>query len=344
MLCDAEHCFDCANDKYGKMCEKLCPSHCAFNETRMCDRESGYCSRCEKNYYGLTCENECQNCDDRVEGNNCNISGICEKCKDGYYSKYCNVTCEPNCKRLNKVDLDSCHRESGICVECMNTFYGKKCEFNCSSECKIMDDINNTTCHKETGKCTECAKNDHYGDYCNLNCSQKCSLEFNDTLRICDRKGICKNCTKGFWSHLCDEPCPDGCDYIGEESCSRDSGICKKCLVGYYGELCSKCDTPLHHCVPFTPCNESVCEICDAGYWNALCTEKCPEHCSICFKSDGKCQKCSNKKYGSQCQNSCSNCKNGCNMEGFCIESSCDKNYYGIGKCSSKCEFSCIII
>ncbi|XP_060069524.1 multiple epidermal growth factor-like domains protein 6 [Ylistrum balloti] len=116
----------CYHGSFGQLCMKNCGN--CFHSTgfKKCEKFSGYCSNgCASGYYGLTCEEECRNC--QPDTNNMTVcdftSGSCQDgCLAGHFGLTCNFTCGNNC--LNNI----CERTDGSCVDgCISGWQGDQC-------------------------------------------------------------------------------------------------------------------------------------------------------------------------------------------------------------------------
>ena len=178
-------CVESIPGRYGNFCEFEC-QNCT---EQGCNRETGYCIRCDNNFYREG--NICDKCPDNCES--CS-DGKCDNCKEGFKGEKCNLKCDPGCE-------DNCNRENGECNSCKIGYYGKYCNLTCNG----CDE----RCFQENGECINhlCKDNYYNTNKCDKNCSENCSNKGCDLY-----SGECIICEKGKWGKKCNESCDDECN------------------------------------------------------------------------------------------------------------------------------------
>ncbi|XP_071119280.1 uncharacterized protein [Haliotis cracherodii] len=96
-------------------------------------------------------------------------------------------------------------------------------------------------------------------------------------------------------------------------------------------------------------CKDSECEFedgkvslrcvkgCDSLYTGSACERYCQERCATCDQS-GRCTKCTERRYGGDCEKTCNNCGDGtCAQEDGKCTSGCKPGYHG-PKCDKRCD------
>ena len=230
-------CPQCQNGNQGDGCNHSCAATCAT-----CDKLTGKCIRCNGTY-GENCDKNCT----EVCNDGCNKNGFCSSCKEGFFSRGCEIkcssgcqngTCETrhgNCKCKAKHNTqagqncipcptncqNSCN-ETLYCDLCINGTFGDRCQYNCSTHCST------TVCHRQDGSCI--CKVGYARNPC-----QKCPENCNED--GCDHTLRCERCKAGFYGDFCKKTCPVGCK---NNVCERD-GKCTSCKFGYVGTTCEDC-------------------------------------------------------------------------------------------------------
>ncbi|XP_052768222.1 multiple epidermal growth factor-like domains protein 6 [Mya arenaria] len=287
--------------------------HWCIPKNKVCDGENDCQFGVDESSRACTLKQQCES--------NWSLSEGCfNRCKPGYFGKYCEKICPEKC--LNRI----CNIQSGICTNCAPSYYGKKCDKTCTEECL------NGTCYSSSGICQECALG-VFGKFCEKSCSNECLNGICYSL-----SGICKDCKTGYYGKYCDKTCPVGCL---NGTCNTSSGICKNCNPGYFGKYCEKnCSEECLNGI----CNSSsgICKDCKPGYFGEFCEKSCSEEClnGICNSSSGICKDCKPGYFGEFCEKSCSNeC-----LKGICDSSSgickdCTRTY--LESCSLRCGQGC---
>ena len=151
----------------------------------------------------------------------------------------------------------------------------------------------------------------------------------------------CNSCNNGYYlyySWWC-----QGC----QESCLQCTGqwSCSECVYGRYGSYCQgDCSTDCKNGMcSNTQCSDGCIDgkfLGDYGY-----CQNCYTLCSTCIDRDS-CSSCKINKWGSTCQNDCSNCKAGsCHITSGCLN--CVEGYYMdyntdlLGNLCSACPGTC---
>ena len=290
----------CDDDSYtGDNCSVLCSD--IHSNCKRCDRNN-ICLECiDKDRFGPTCEDPCDNCPGF-----CNISGICDdseaNCKDDHFTgNNCSVSCDEKYSNCDRCDRNN------KCLECKDKLsFGDTCEtpcFNCpdTGECDINGDcLDNITVF---------CKDD---SYTGKNCSVLCNVKYDNCDR-CFRNNTCIECIdKEFYGDECKNSCKN-CP-IGDEGFCYNNGTCE--------DQSSLCDDS-----SFT--GEGCDILCKVKYDNCL---QCDRNNS-CFECIDK------TSYGEQCNISCGNCPGECNNTGFCDdqETQCENPEYTGKKCDELC-------
>lgn len=304
-VCGIEgECVACVHGYYGEICEDKCKDQ----ECEICDRTSGICNKCKKDFYLDPEDSSCHKCDEKCD--ECTKTE-CIDCKDkSAYGDFCDKNCSAGC------DFDEegrkCNKKDGICKKCLESFkgdycedcidgrYGENCEFQCEEGC------NKTICRKDDGYCGEC-KVGYFGDKCEGKCPENCK-------RCNKTTGICEECEDGFYGEKCElncsAHCKEGkCDIVtGECQCEEffTGELCDRCIDGHTGENCTE------KCAP--GCEDGKCERdgscnCTTGFYSLICNETCPENCDLnevnCDKKTGNCQSCKKGFFKDKCDEKC---------------------------------------
>ena len=295
-ICDNKK-LDCDNISYtGDNCWVLCSD--VHSNCKECHRNNT-CTLCiDREFFGETCENPCDNCPGY-----CYHDGICEnQIKNCDNDTFTGIKCDELCSK-NVSNCLTCNRKN-ICSKCINrTKFGPDCNTSCGfCPGNQLCDINGN-CDDQTSVCTD----DHYTG---ANCSVLCSDVSNCSR--CDRNQHCFECSdKTFYGQNCNDSCAncpgerDLCDING--ICNDKTGLCKDdTLTG-------------------SSCNESCKDLYPNGY------------CKRCNREE-KCTECSNKRFhGDNCSLGCEDCSDtGCNIQGYCHEFKCKNSTFGLG-CEHPC-------
>ena len=326
--CDKEegYCLSCINGFFSKNCDIQCLDQNCLS----CNFETGECLICKEDYY--LNGTDCMKCPSTCKGG-CTIDG-CLDCKSNIqFGQYCNETCPLHClytdetkRKCNQIDgkcIFGCEElfEGDQCEKCTTRHYGINCTEICNKGCK-------TECDRDTGSCKLCEMG-YWGDNCNDTCPVYCDTQ----VKNCGKEnGYCRNCYSGYYLNNCTK-CPLQCDF----ACDEESG-CERCISKKYGDWCDKdCNST---CEDNCDKNTGVCDSCKQGYYSDYCEQECSGCLEGCSQNGGKClnQKCKdsffnpelcNKKCGSNCEN------NLCDIySGDCL--SCRDKRYG-----PNCEFTC---
>ena len=295
-ICDNKT-LDCDNISYtGDNCWVLCSD--IHSNCKECHRNNT-CTLCiDREFFGETCENPCDNCPGY-----CYHDGICEnQIENCDNDTFTGIKCDELCSK-NVSNCLTCNRKN-ICSKCINrTKFGPDCNTSCGfCPGNQLCDINGN-CDDQTSVCTD----DHYTG---ANCSVLCSNVSNCSR--CDRNQHCFECIdKTFYGQNCNDSCAncpgerDLCDING--ICNDKTGLCKDdTLTG-------------------SSCNESCKDLYPNGY------------CKRCNREE-KCTECSNKRFhGDNCSLGCEDCSDtGCNIQGYCHEFKCKNSTFGLG-CEHPC-------
>ncbi|KAL3868893.1 hypothetical protein ACJMK2_041649 [Sinanodonta woodiana] len=379
-VCDRKTgaCDVCQPGFYGDYCNLTCPTHCdifscSFGDTCNtsclsncsaggCNQDTGYCLKCEDNWYGDTCNNSCSLYCRNVSTDSiiCHEDGKClHGCIPGMYGSYCNKTCVTK-------SCTECDQDTGMCKVCQKGFslpfcnntcpagkYGINCNLNCPNMCQSC--INGTYC-------TECSQG-YFGNTCEDQCYNNCLtctgrwnctlckegtylIERNQFCNACPENCTtclnhtnCISCKDGFYGSFCQHSCPQTC-----LNCSGKD-ICISCQPGWYGPKC-QCSK---NCVnESSSCNtDGICKDgCKNGYYGLDCNKNCPDdHCSECNQTTGHCLVCKSQYFGSDCNKPCGNCEKNENGEILCDKETgycgnCTNGWYG-ETCNKTCNVTC---
>ena len=282
---------------YGQFCSLSCAgSTDCLNG--VCDRYTGYCSRCEPSRWGLFCNLSCPNCiDDLCQQDD----GVCQiDCQNRFYGPKCNKPCHSRCLK--------CGRETGECNICDIGTYGDICERDCSPHCQI-EESGYITCSREDGFCTSGSCLPGYFDpTCRQKCNRNCALDF-DGIAKCDfETGHClSGCFIGYFGPSCSGVCSETC--LTKECRNSADNCTVGCIDTYYGfPTCNlSCS---ENCIR-TTCfdHNGTCTFgCKVGFFGEKCDQKCnlEDSCidMTCDREFGYCKNCDEPEPSFQCRDS----------------------------------------
>ncbi|WAR16495.1 TENX-like protein [Mya arenaria] len=355
---NAVKCDECADGKYGNLCNESCPKNCLndscnqdgscksgcedrFNgsrcEQRICPpnctcNTSNNCIGCKSNYFGPSCSLSCSSCKDII----CPVDRInavkCDECADGKYGNLCNERCSDNC--LN----NRCDQDSGACT-CENEY-----KFQNGTCVRSICPANCSTC-TSSDNCTSCVDEYYHGDTCEHECS---NCRSGTTCGKSD--GYCQDeCADGFSGYYCSTPCNDGCD-----TCTRSqTNECRACRTGRHGYDGSyyTCSNTCNYTCANNSCdalNGQCDQGCVDGYFGPFCNISCASNCKSCHHDNGLCDLCAYDYWGEYCLNNCSeNCTHineslsSCDIASGKCKYGCQHGTHG-SLCSIECDQKCI--
>ncbi|XP_070193934.1 scavenger receptor class F member 1-like [Littorina saxatilis] len=138
-------CTDCANGHYNRSsdCSGQC-GHCDGGNP--CNKDTGYCGRCEPGWKPLLCQEECSDglygqdcrgqCGHCSESPKCNkVTGNCTSCQPGFQMPLCQQLCRNgqygvNCNKTcgQCANNDACNKTNGHCPgSCQGAFKPPLC-------------------------------------------------------------------------------------------------------------------------------------------------------------------------------------------------------------------------
>ncbi|XP_041361330.1 multiple epidermal growth factor-like domains protein 10 [Gigantopelta aegis] len=310
------YCPQCqTNGRHGQDCKHNCSEGCV---QKKCDRWTGVCERCKTGYYGSKCF-KCGHCDV------CDEQGVCSgSCHQGWFGIFCKDNCYVKCNK--------CDRSTGQCYQCAVGYSGTYCTEPCPTTCRII------SCQQD-GTCPEGCKDGFYGDKCSKTCSTNC---------------LNKRCHQGNGS------CADGylLRYLGEKfditchgmclgnSCDSPMGKCKEgCSKSdVYGPFCNytcngNCESV--RCQSDESGNVLCSAVCIRGKMGDHCTEDCPAYChGSCDQTSGRCLKLCRSR--NDCSERCPvNClTDNCLQDNGTCTHGCKPSFYG-APCSKLCSNNC---
>lgn len=203
----------------------------------------------------------------------CNGTGTCLRCSDGYFGYNCSKKCPANC--LNS----KCNRVNGACTsKCILNFDGAYCDRcaqgrygnDCNKSCPLL--CRNNVCDKRTGECS-------YG-----------CRSANVIGAFCDK------CVKGKFGTQCSQDCSNNCQ---SSECNMYYGHCTKgCVGSFAGPNCSFCQSGRYgvdcsqtcsYCFNSLCNDDGVCGACEDGLYGAHCNYSCPDQCMNITKPNATC-------------------------------------------------------
>ena len=314
--------------------------------------ERGKCLECKENYFLVGIDNYphkgikicksifsedlkfCQVID--------NNSGLCNKCKDGFYLN----KNERKCSTTENCD------ESifGVCIKCTHNFYLDKKDNSCKIQknnfshckesindenCDICDEnyffdekgicIFNNYCLKENekNKCEKCINN-YYLSENDFTCTPEQNCNYGDRIT-----GICTSCKDNYYIDYKDGKCKSNKENNDFKYCKIANGTCIECIdYDYYIGEDNKCSIS-KFC---SESNNGICVECLDNYYLGL-DNKCT-NIKYCIYSDyyNQCLECDTNYYFNKNENLCkiaegnlTNCK--ISAEGkFC--ENCKDDFY----------------
>ena len=306
-----------------------------------CDLDNTLCNKCENNLYPdenggcsyiTNCEisynGHCLKCKDDfiLIGNNFKFckylfsedllncqkinteSGLCEKCKEGFYLTFGDKKC---------IKTENCEESSyGLCTKCGLSYYLDKSK----EECILKFQSKNMIHCQETLdgiNCDKCDENSYFNE------EGKCM-----SVKYCSKEGNyskCIKCNEGYFLDEYNNSCTK------EPKCKygdKDLGLCLQCINNYYIDFkdgkckpsindyiyCVKADQECYQCIQGTFLGEDKkCSLSD--------------NCAESF--NGICTHCINSEYHLDKKNYCTNiekCIDYENYYNFCKE--CETGFY----------------
>ena len=234
------------------------------------------------------------------------ITGICQKCKEGYYLNEGDKKC---------TSTENCYESVyDVCTKCNKNYYLDKKDNQCKNQIGVFEyckeSINSKTC--------DICENNYYfdekGKCIGINfCKTSINLNF------------CEKCIDGYFLSENNNSC------VSTDNCldgDKDIGICKTCKDNYYLDYeDGKCksnqeDNDFKYC---TYVDNDICLKC--SYWNYLGEDhKCSSTKNCAESRNGTCISCINNYYLGLDFN-CFNVENCIYSNGYiCLE--CRDNYY----------------
>ena len=277
----------------------------------------GKCLKCDEGYILIGDKNSFQICksENTEDLKHCeeinNLTGLCDKCQDGYYLGKTDLKCTEteNCSEsvfgicsscddgycLDKKN-NKCIKNDEILVHCKETLDGKKCD-SCLFSYYLSKDgqCTNTLMCQETskGKCTKCINQFYLSEDNCCTTEEKCQYGEGST-------ALCDYCYSGYYLDKKDNKCKlqneeefkhcevydNGCiecelDYFkGEDlKCTKIKNCyesfnekCLQCKDGYYLGKDNKC-SPVEHCIYSG--NLYECDECEDGFYFSVNNKTC---------------------------------------------------------------------
>ncbi|EGR30159.1 hypothetical protein IMG5_139800 [Ichthyophthirius multifiliis] len=181
----------------------------------------------------------------------CNQSGECLQCQDGYYQDQESQQCLEIATRV-LYNVKSCSEdegcaqcsEDGLCQECKDGYYDTeiyKNDPNPKKECNSCQYGYNDCIQCNSRKCVQCIENYEYIGYkqqcmqTNIDPSQyKCD----EGCEKCNFAGMCSECSDGYHK---EDVVNTYCDYTYTR-CNKTCTTLKNCLeCDGYTQICAKC-------------------------------------------------------------------------------------------------------
>ena len=203
------------------------------------DTRTGFCSRCENDYFLNAGDGKCiktENCYESVFGN-------CIKCIPGFYYDKKEDKCVEYKKKL---------------LNCQQTIDGKKCDI-CNDNYYLDENgdctFSNFCSESENGVCTECIEGYHLANNSICTNTENCFHADKDL-------GVCLNCENHFYLDKKDYKCKSNEEDSKFKYCLIADKECTTCEWTYYLGKDSKCCNTRF-------CEESedgICTLCEEGY------------------------------------------------------------------------------
>ena len=263
-ISEGGHCIKCkegfilvGRESYLNEGIRLCKS-LYFGDLKNCEEVntlSGICERCKEGYYLTKKDNKCTNTENCYES----TFGTCKKCINKYY--------------LNKKD-EKCYPQEQNFEHCKITIDGKKCD-SCDDNYFFDDDgkcteINFCSKSLNNGICEEC-KSGYYLTRFRNACVSTENCEYGNK-----EIGVCSNCNEGYYIDYKDGKCKPNQEDNDFKYCRIADDLCNTCINGYYISKDHKC-SKTKNCAE---ANNGSCFECMDGYYlglDKLCTNV--EHC-----------------------------------------------------------------
>lgn len=301
--CHDEHCIQCSDKDYCKLCEEgyvsVTSVHaCVKSELKNCAISSLYADRC------IECQENYTLTDSQCVANNLyphcksyyiqDESVYCSECEDGFGFDLSNTQkLYQSCLKCSDENCENCLNDKNDCILCKSPYYlnksSKECVLNCNvTNCNICSNEDNT-------KCTKCK------DGYMLNYDNQCEKCISNCKTCPYRTSSCNECFKGYssiYTGECIECSIPHCSYCYKKN------ICHYCKDGYYlnNGKCKKC--ALEGCRCYDNSTD-FCDFCLSGYgldhrkgtsnYNK-CVRCSLENCAKCDGDPTICTLCTNKE------------------------------------------------
>ena len=262
---------------------KICKS--IFSEDlKFCqdiNNRSGLCNKCKEGFYLNKNDRKCsttKNCDE-------SIFGVCSKCINGYY--------------LDKKD-NLCKIQKNNFIHCKETINGENCDI--CDENYFFDEngicIYNNYCLKENeeNKCEKCINN-YYLSENDFTCTLEHYCKYGDRIT-----GICTYCKDNYYIDYKDGKCKPNNENNDYKYCKIANDSCIECIsFDYYIGEDNKCSTS-KFC---SESNNGICFECIDNYYLGL-DNKCT-NIKHCIYSDyyNQCLECEDNYFYNKNENLC---------------------------------------
>ena len=315
-------CEEC--NENGQLCKKCIEGYfpddnggCSYTDN--CEISyNGKCLKCKENFILIGEKEHIYNndvikiCKSLLFGDlkNCEeineITGFCEKCKEGYYLNIGDRKC---------IKSENCYESSlDICTKCIEKYYLDKID----SKCKEQNGVFEFCQLSVDGKTCDICEDNYYFDE-----NGKC-IDINFCLSS-NQLNSCEKCIDGYFPDEYKSSCvnTDNCLY-GD----KDIGICITCKVNYHIDYKDGKCTSNQEEEDFKYCaiiENNICIECSPKY-NLGEDNKCSTTKYCAESSDGKCISCIDNYYLGLDSNCCDveNCIY--SYYNSCLE--CKDNYY----------------